>query len=369
MVAMSFPDGLLASSDLADLAPKVLAGERLSAAEGARLLATRHLAALGYLAHQVRLRKNGRRAYYTVNVHLNHTNICANRCRFCAFSRSEGEPGAYLLSVEECVRRVRAAGLVDEVHVVGGCHPGLGLSYFRELLAALREAAPGARLQALTAVEVEHLARREGRSVEQVLAELQEAGLEALPGGGAEVFSPRVRGLLCPEKLPGQGWQEVMRTAHRLGIASNATMLYGHLETPQEAAEHLVALRELQDETGGFLAFVPLAFHPEHTALAGRRGPGGVEDLRVTATARIMLDNFPHLKAFWVMLGERLAQVALSFGADDLDGTVGEEQITHAAGASTPVGLAEAELVRLIRAAGWEPVRRDTLYRPAGGGA
>jgi len=357
---------LLRQSELAELAPRILAGERLGAPEGARLLATRDLAALGYLAHQVRLRRSGRRAYYTVNIHLNHTNICRNRCRFCAFSRAEGDPEAYALSVEECVRRVQAAGPVDEIHIVGGCHPRLGLSYYCELLAALRQAAPGARLQALTAVEIHHLADLEGISVARTLARLQEAGLEALPGGGAEVFSPRVRAKLCPEKLPGEGWLEVMRTAHRLGIASNATMLYGHVETPLEAAEHLVALRELQDETGGFLAFVPLAFHPEHTALAGWPGTGGPQDLRVIAAARIMLDNFPHVKAFWVMLGERLAQVALSFGADDLDGTVGYEQITHAAGAATPRGLAEQELVRLITEAGWEPVRRDTLYRQRG---
>jgi len=360
---MNIPLDQLAAVGLADLAERALVGERLSVTDGARLLECPNLPALGWLAHQARLRMNGRRAYYTVNVHLNHTNVCANRCRFCAFSRTEGEPGAYTLGIEECVARVQAAGEVDEIHVVGGCHPTLPFSYYCDLLVALRAAAPRARLQAFTAVEIDHIAGIGGLKVEEALSRLQECGLEALPGGGAEVFAPRVRAALCPEKIPGSRWLEVMRAAHRLGIPGNATMLYGHLETPQEMAEHLAALRELQDETHGFLAFIPLAFHPEHTALSDLPGSGGVDALRVIATARLMLDNIPHVKAFWIMLGEKLAEVALSFGADDLDGTVGEEQITHAAGARTPAGLTEQQLLAMIHRAGWEPVRRDTLYQ------
>jgi aminodeoxyfutalosine synthase len=253
---------------------------------------------------------------------------------------------------------------VSEFHIVGACHPHLPLSYYTSLLAALRARHPDVHLQAFTAVEIAHIAKGAGLSVRECLLRLQEAGLGSLPGGGAEVFSPRVRAELCPEKLTAEEWLEVMRTAHALGLRSNATMLFGHIETPEERIDHLLRLRALQDETGGFLAFIPLAFHPAHTDLeASVTGPSAWEALRLLAVSRLMLDNIPHLKVFWIMVGLKVAQIALSFGADDVDGTVAEERITHAAGAHTPEVLTIEDLHRLIAGAGRVAVERDTLYR------
>jgi aminodeoxyfutalosine synthase len=260
---------------------------------------------------------------------------------------------------------------VSEFHIVGGLHPTAPFSYYLDMMAALSGRFPQAHLQAFTAVEIAHLAERGGLSVEECLAQLRAAGLGSLPGGGAEVFSPRVRDLLCPEKISGDDWRAVIRTAHQLGLRTNATMLYGHVETPAEVVDHLLALRDLQDETGGFLAFIPLAFHPAHTRMPELPGrlpyTTGCADLRMIATARLLLDNFPHIKVFWIMAGIKLAQVALSFGADDLDGTVDEERITHAAGAATPQSLTVTAIEQLIRDAGRTPVRRDTLYQRVGG--
>ncbi len=361
-------DTLLAHTDLADIAAKVQAGTRLSAEEGLRLLRTPHLAAVGALANVVRERLHGDRTYYIINRHLNYTNICVNGCRFCAFSRKVGEPGGYVLSVEECLEKAAAfrGGRVSEFHLVGGCHPSLPLEYYTDLLFALHARYPEVHLQAFTAVEIAHIAKVSGISVRECLTRLRAAGLGSLPGGGAEVFAARVRQELCPQKLSSEGWLEVMRTAHELGIRSNATMLYGHLEQPEEIVDHLLRLRALQDETGGFLAFIPLAFHPGNTALAGTAtGPSAWEELRILAVSRLLLDNVPHLKVFWIMVGLKLAQVALGFGADDVDGTVAEEKITHAAGARTPESLSVPDLHQLIRAAGRTPVERDTLYQPA----
>ena len=350
------------------VAAKAASGERLSADDGLRLIRTPHLAAVGALADLVRERLHGDRSYYIVNRHINYTNICVNRCRFCAFSRGEGEPGAYLFSVAECLAKAESfrAGRVSEFHIVGGCHPTLGLNYYVELLSEFRRRFPEVHLQALTAVEIAHIAGREGISVRECLARLRDAGLGSLPGGGAEVFSCRVRHELCPDKLSSEEWLEVMRTAHSLGIRSNCTLLYGHIERDEEVIDHLIRLRSLQDDSGGFLAFIPLAFHPAHTSLEGSiPGPTALEKLRILAVSRLMLDNIPHIKVFWIMIGLRLAQVALSFGADDVDGTVAEERITHAAGAETPEALTTNEITQLIRGAGRIPVERDTLYRPA----
>lgn len=362
--------------ELNDIAAKVRAGERLAFDDGVRLYRSRDLLGVGHLADIVRRRLNGRRAYYIVNCHINPSNICKNRCRFCAFSRDATDPDAYALTVEEALAKARGACPepaeavagqgVSEFHIVGGLHPDLPFDYYLELLSALKSEFREVHLQAFTAVEIDHLARLAGLSIRDCLLALREAGLGSLPGGGAEVFSPRVRRALCPDKLSAEGWLEIMRAAHELGLRSNATMLYGHIETAEEVIEHLVRLRELQDETGGFLAFIPLAFHPRHTPLEGEipAGTTAFQDLRAIAIARLMLDNFPHVKVFWIMVGLKLAQVALSFGADDVDGTVTEERITHAAGAETPAALSEDELVRVIEEAGLEPVRRDTLYRP-----
>ncbi len=350
---------------LGGIAEKIAAGERLSAEDGALLIATPHLAAVGALANEVRERLHGDKTYFIVNRHINYTNICVNGCRFCAFSRPVGHPEGYVLTVDECVERAAAfrGGRVSEFHIVGGCHPDLPLRYYTDLLSALRARFPGVHIQAFTAVEIAHIARVEGITVEECLIRLREAGLGSLPGGGAEVFSPRVRAELCPLKLPGDDWLDVARTAHRLGIRTNCTLLYGHIETPEEVVDHLLRLRALQDETGGFLTFIPLAFHPEHTSLEGELpGPSAWDNLRMIAVSRLLLDNIPHIKVFWIMMGLRAAEVALSFGADDMDGTVVEEKITHSAGARTPEGLTVAQIRRLIARAGRTPVERDTVY-------
>ena len=360
-------DAVFAHTDLTDIAAKVARGARLSREDGLALMRTPHLAALGALANTVRERLHGDRTYYIINRHLNYTNICVNQCRFCAFSRREGEEGGYLLSVEECLRKADEfrGGRVSEFHIVGGCHPNLQVDYYVSLLSALHQHYPDVHLQAFTAVEIAHLAQVSAITVEECLCRLRDAGLGSLPGGGAEVFSPRVRAQLCPKKLSADAWLDVMRTAHRLGIRSNATLLYGHIEEPEEVVDHLLQLRELQDETHGFLAFIPLAFHPANTELEGLAGPSAWDELRMIAVSRLLLDNIPHLKVFWIMVGLKVAQLALGFGADDVDGTVAEERITHAAGAQTPESLTVEEIHRLIAEAGRVPVERDTLYQPA----
>ncbi len=350
--------------NLREVEEKVLAGERLGREDLILLYRSHDILTIGRLANVVRERKNGNRAYFVVNRHINPTNICVNRCKFCAFSRDPGDRDAYVLSLREVRRRAEeaAAAGVTEVHIVGGLHPDLPFEYYLDVLRAVREVLPDVHLQAYTAVEIAYFADISGLSVEQTLEKLREAGMGSIPGGGAEVFSPRVRKLVCPKKISGERWLEVMRTAHRMGIRSNATMLYGHVETIEERVDHLLALRALQDETGGFMAYIPLAFHPQHTALAHLAPTTGFDDLKALAVGRLALDNFDHIKAFWIMLGLKAAQVSLWFGADDLDGTVVEEHITHAAGAQTPQGVARDELVRLIEEAGREPVERDTLY-------
>ncbi|RPF49379.1 de-hypoxanthine futalosine cyclase [Thermodesulfitimonas autotrophica] len=351
---------------LQEIAGKVAAGERLDREDALTLYRSNDLLALGYLSAVVKKRRHGERVYFAVNHHLNYSNVCVNGCRFCAFSRAPGEAGAYTLSldaVEAKLFRMKELG-VRELHIVGGLNPELDLGYFEKLLRRAREILPGVTLKALTAVEVDFLARRHGLSITEVLSRLKEAGLDCLPGGGAEVFAPRVRELICPRKISGDKWLAIHAAAHRLGIPTNATLLYGHLETVAERVDHLLALRRLQDETGGFLSFVPLAFHPRNTALAGqvKECPTGFDDLKTIAIARLLLDNFPHVKAYWVMLGPKIAQIALHFGADDLEGTVVEEKITHSAGAESPEWLARQELVELIRTAGYVPVERDALY-------
>ncbi len=349
--------------NMKSIAKKVETGIRLNAEEGAKLFEM-DILELGRLANIARETINGRKAFYVVNRHVNHTNVCVNRCRFCAFSRNEGEDGAFCMTMEQILARADEAKEMGakELHIVGGLHPSLPFDFYIEMLREIHNRHPQIHIQAFTAVEIAHLATISGLSVEQTLTALCEAGLGSLPGGGAEVFASRVRTMLCAEKLPGEQWLDVMRTAHRLGLRSNATMLYGHIETPQEKIDHLIKLRELQDETGGFLAFIPLSFHPENTDIPNTAGSTGIGDLRHIAIARLMLDNFSHIKAFWIMLGIKLAQVSLSFGADDMDGTVVEEKITHMAGARTPQGVTVARMRELIEEAGRIPIERDTLY-------
>lgn len=342
---------------------KVEAGERLSPEEGLFLYRHGDILELGALASFVCERKSGNRTYFIVNRHINYTNVCVNACRFCAFSRKEGAQGAYAMTLPE-VMEAATAGTepFSELHVVGGLHPELPFSYYVDMLSELKAALPDVHLQAFTAVEVAHIAEIAGLTARETLEALIEAGLGSLPGGGAEVFSPRVRELVCESKLPGSEWLDIMRTAHALGLRSNATMLYGHVETAEEKVDHLVRLRELQDETGGFMAYIPLAYHSANTELGGRPSTTGIEDLREVAVGRLILDNFDHVKSFWIMQGIKLAQVSLAFGADDLDGTVVQEKITHAAGATTPQALTREELCGLIREAGRVPVERNTVY-------
>ena len=357
-------DAFITQAGLGHILDKVRAGERLSLDDGRRLYEHPDILALGYLANIVRERQNGNRAYFIYNQHINYSNVCTNLCKFCAFGRPKGDALAYEMSLDEIRAKVRERldEPISEIHIVGGIHPDLPFAYYVDMLRAIREIRPEVHLQAFTCVEIHHLAKLAGKPVDETLRVLMDAGLGSMPGGGAEVFNPRIRQLTCPDKLPGEGWLEVARIAHRLGLRTNATMLYGHIETIDERLEHLDALRRCQDETGGFLAFIPLAYHPKNTELGGAGNTTGVNDLKNIAVSRLMLDNFPHIKAYWVMIGPKLAQVALSFGADDMDGTVREDVITHMAGAETEQAIGHKNLVRLIQEAGREPVQRDTLY-------
>ena len=343
---------------------KVAAGERLSGDDGLALLQSRDLLAVGALADYRRSRAVGDEVFFICNRHINHTNVCRNRCLFCAFSHENGDAEAYTLSVDEVLDKARESltGGVTEIHIVGGEHPDLPYEYYLEMLRRLKELAPDVHIQAFTASEVAHLAGISGKPVGDVLTELKEAGLGSLPGGGAEIFSGRVRELVCERKISGAQWLDVMRAAHAVGLKSNATMLYGHVERPAEIVDHLLRLRELQDETGGFNSFIPLSFQPANTKLADLPGPSGYDDLLMLAVGRLVLDNFRHIKAFWINVGLKLAQVSLAFGVNDLDGTVVEEKISHAAGVDTGQELSREELIRMIRNAGRVPVERDTLY-------
>lgn len=357
-------DTLIEQAGFGDILEKVRNEERLSLEDGQRLFTSDNLLALGYLANIVRERKNGNRAYFIYNQHINYSNICTNLCKFCAFGKEKGHEQAYEMTVEDVKDKVRDRldEPISEIHMVGGIHPDLPYSYYLDLLRGIKAVRPEIHIQAFTCVEIYHLAELAGKSVGETLEELKEAGLGSIPGGGAEVFSPRIRELTCEKKLSGEGWLEVAKTAHRHGLNTNATLLYGHIETIDERLEHLDALRRTQDETGGFLAFIPLAFHPKNTAMSEHTRTTGMDDLKNVAVSRLMLDNFPHIKAYWVMIGPKMAQVALSFGADDMDGTVKEEVITHMAGAETEQALGHKTLIRLIKEAGRVPVQRDTLY-------
>jgi aminodeoxyfutalosine synthase len=351
---------------LGEIARKVEQGRRLSREDGIRLYEHSDLNAVGWLANGVRERLNGNVAYYNINQHINPTNVCDKFCKFCAFYRTPKDGDAYSLSREQIQARVREKlhEPITEIHMVGGVNPELPLGYYLDMIRAVHEVRPEVHVKALTMVEVADFARRTGRSLEAIIGDLREAGIGSFPGGGAEVMSARLHRLLFPKKIDFHGWLECAKTAHRAGLKSNATMLYGHVETTQEKVDHLILLREAQDETSGFMTFIPLAFHPENTKLDHLRKATAMEDLRNIAVARLLLDNFPHIKAFWIMISPRVAQIALSYGADDIDGTVTTEEIVHAAGAETSQNLTRNDLVTLIREAGRIPVERDTLYRP-----
>jgi aminodeoxyfutalosine synthase len=344
---------------------KVEAGQRLSFDDGLYLEEHADLFTLGELANLVRERKNGQFTYYNVNTHLNPTNVCVYRCTFCAFRADLKSPRGYVMTDEQILERAAEADRrgATELHIVGGLHHQLPYEWYLNVVRIIHQAQPQLHLKAYTAVEWDWFARLTGRPTRDLLAEFKEAGLGSLPGGGAEIFHPEIRDQICEHKADAEAWIRTHREAHELGLRSNATMLYGHIEAARHRIDHLCRLRELQDETGGFQTFIPLAFHPENTRLAHLPKASGVMDLRMMAISRLMLDNFPHVKAYWVMLGIKTAQVAQGFGADDLDGTVVHEKIYHDAGSDSPQELSVAEIRRLIEEAGRIPVERDTLYR------
>ena len=344
---------------------KVHAGKRISYDEGVFLAEKVDVLTLGGLANTVRERKNGNFAYYNTNIHLNPTNVCVYRCVFCAFRSDLRTPKAYTFEddqIRERVAEAKANG-ATEIHVVGGLHHQKDFDWYVNIVRVIHEAWPDIHIKAWTGVEINWFSFLTKKPTRWVLEQLKAAGLGSLPGGGAEIFHPDVRDKICEHKADSSEWLRIHREAHELGLRSNATMLYGHIEEPHHRVHHLCQLRELQDETKGFQTFIPLAFHPENTGLDHIQKPSGQTDLAVMALSRIMLDNFDHIKAYWIMLGEKIAQVALSFGADDLDGTVVHELIYHDAGAKTPEGLSVEQIHRMIKEAGRIPVERDTLYR------
>jgi aminodeoxyfutalosine synthase len=349
---------------MAAIREKVEAGQRLSFEDGLALDASNDLFALGSMANLVRERYNGNFGYYNVNTHINPTNVCVYKCDFCAFRADLNDPRGYVMDEAEIKRRATAAHDrgATELHIVGGLHHKLPFQYYVDVVRWVKEAAPEIHVKAYTGVEIEWFKKIERTTTKEVLQRLIDAGLGSLPGGGAEIFHPEVREEICGAKATTEQWFDAHRTAHQLGLHSNATMLYGHVEKARHRIDHMIRLRELQDETGGFQTFIPLAFHPDNSRMDEIPKPSGVMDLKTMAISRLMLDNFPHIKAYWVMLGIKTAQVALSFGADDLDGTVVHETIYHEAGAETPQEVSVKEIRRLIEEAGRIPVERDTLY-------
>jgi aminodeoxyfutalosine synthase len=342
---------------------KVLSNQRLTRKDGIALFKSNDLLALGRLAAHAARKKNGNRVYFVRNMHINPTNICVNRCKFCAFSKTKGEPGAYEMSIEDILNKARKAHKgVREFHIVSGLHPDLPFGWYLDMLRSLKKEFPKIHLKAFTAVEIDYMSKISGLSLHHTLASLKEAGLGSMPGGGAEIFASDVRNRLCAEKITGKRWLDVIKAAHQAGLKTNATMLYGHIEGYEHRVDHLLKLRQLQDKTGGFQAFIPLSFQPQNSEIKKAAYTTGFDDLKTLATARLMLDNFDHIKAYWVMLGEKIAQISLSFGVNDLDGTVVDERIAKAAGGTTDGSMTKDEIVRLIKQADRTPVERDTVY-------
>jgi aminodeoxyfutalosine synthase len=361
----------LAEAGLLDIHAKLQRRERLTLEDGVRLFECDDLLAVGWLANREREKRHGARTYFNYNLRIEATNVCVASCLFCSFARLQpGMPGAYTMTLDEAwdKLRQRADQPLTELHIVNGLHPDLPFDYYTELLRGFKRIRPDIHLKCFTAVEIAFFADLYAMTDEQVLRELMAAGLDSLPGGGAEIFAERVRRKIAHDKCGTERFLDIHRSAHRLGMRSNVTMLYGHIETYEERVDHMVRCRELQDETGGFQAFIPLAFHNDNNQMRKLPAPSAADTLRTHAVARLICDNIPHVKAFWIATGIDVAQTALWFGVDDLDGTVQEEKIYHMAGSPTPEGLTTAALARLVRAAGREPLERDTLYRVVGQG-
>jgi aminodeoxyfutalosine synthase len=351
-------------SRLLPIHEKVLAEERLDFDDGVTLFDSPDLLGIGYLANLVRTRKHGNITYFNVNRHINPTDVCVASCRLCAFGKRKKDPNAYTMSLDEVWHRAGEgwSESVTEFHIVGGLHPELTLDWYCEMLRGLKQRFPQVHLKAFTMVEVSWFAQRGKISYREVLQKLKAAGMDSMPGGGAEIFNEGIRRIICDHKIDGNEWLEVAREAHKLGIHSNCTMLYGHIERNEDRVDHLMRLRAVQDETNGFVTYIPLAFHPQNTVLHHVPKTTGFTDLKNIAVARLMLDNIPHIKAYWVMMTPEIAQIAQRFGANDIDGTIVEERIYHDAGATTEQGMNRKQLLRLIREAGCEPVERDTAY-------
>ncbi|PMP62412.1 MAG: aminofutalosine synthase MqnE [Sulfurihydrogenibium sp.] len=346
---------------------KVLEGKRLSFEDGVKLFKTDDILTLGYLANYVTEKKNGKYAYFVINRQINPTNVCVLDCKFCAFAQMDkNDPKAYEMTYDQILEKAKYAveNGATEVHIVGGLHPEWNFERYLNIVSIIKKNFPHLHIKAFTAVEIDYFSQLSGLSYEEVLLKLKEAGLGSLPGGGAEIFSPNVRRIIAPKKIGYKKYLEIHKTAHRLGLHSTTTMLYGHVETYEDRVDHMIKIREAQDETGGFTCFIPLAYQPENNDLPVYDFTTGIDDLKTIAVSRLMLDNIDHIKAYWVMIGEKTAQVALNFGADDMDGTVMEEKIAHFAGAQSPTQQQKEKLVRLIKEAGKIPVERDTLYNP-----
>ena len=355
----------LASAGLSDIADKLDGGIRLDLADGVRLFESDDLLLVGWLANREREKRHGAKTFYNYNIRIEATNVCVASCMFCSFARLKpGDADAYTMTLDDVwdKLRTRAAQPLTEVHVVNGLHPDLPFSYYTDMLRGFKRIRPGIHLKCFTAIEIAFFSDLYKMTDERVLRELMEAGLDSLPGGGAEIFAERVRQKICHDKAGADRYLAIHGLAHTLGMRTNVTMLYGHIETAEERVDHMLRARTQQDETGGFQAFIPLAFHPDNNQLRKLPAPSAAETLRVHAVSRLMLDNIPHIKAFWVATGLDVAQTALWFGADDLDGTVQEEKIYHMAGSTVPEAMTTREISRLIRATGREPIERDTFY-------
>ncbi len=350
-------------SALINIREKVLHDKRLTKEDGITLINCNNILFLGNLARNIKNKKTTDYVYFNVNRHINLTNICISRCKFCAFSCNKDDSDAYTMTVDEAVKTaLESPKNMTELHIVSGLHPDKPFDYYVSVVKALKKELPNIHIKAFTAVEIDYFSKISSLSTKEVIQILKDAGVSSLPGGGAEIFNTEVRGKVCPRKATTKEWLDVVRTAHKLGLKSNATMLYGHIETLEDRIDHLIKVRELQDETGGFQTFIPLPFHSDNTELSYIKKPTAVENLKMIAISRLMLDNFDHIKAYWIMIGPKVAQLSLDFGADDIDGTITEEKITHAAGAQTDKFIEKNELIKMIKEMGRVPVERDTLY-------